>query len=211
MHRSLKAKSNAMIFRFLTGQVISWIMKSVLCLYPVRVWLLRLLGGSVGRHSRLCSISFFNMYKTGFSNFKAGDNVFIGDETMVDLADKVIIGSDTTIAERVLILTHTNVGYEDHPLKNVFPDRYAEVHIGEGVFIGAGALLMPGIRIGNNSAIGAMSLVLEDVEPGSVVAGVPARHIRRIKKEDLKYVSREAASGVPENKNEDIIDKPACV
>ena len=115
-----------------------------------------------------------------FSNFEAGDNVYIGEETMIDLADKVVIGSNTTLAERVMVLTHTNVGYKDHPLKREFPDTYLSVTIGDGVFIGANALLMPGIKVGNGSVVGAKSLVLKDVEPNTVVAGVPAKFIRRI-------------------------------
>lgn len=180
MHRSLKNKNLGMVFRYLTGHLFSIIMRSSVCFYPLKALILRCLGSRIGQHSRLCRISFLNIYKTGFSNFEVGDNVFIGDETMIDLADKVIIGSNVTIAERVLILTHTNVGYEDHPLKKKFPDKFAPVQIGNGVFIGAGSLLMPGITIASNSVVGAMGLVLKDVESDTVVAGVPARLIRKI-------------------------------
>jgi acetyltransferase-like isoleucine patch superfamily enzyme len=180
IHRSLKNKSGKTLFRYLTGHLIATATRSFLCLYPLRAFILRIFGSRIGRHARVQNISFINYYKDGFRNFDVGDNVFVGVETMVDLAEKVIIGHNTTIAERVVILTHTNVGYDDHPLKELFPDKYAQVTIGNGVFIGAGALIMPGVTIGDKSVVGAMSLVLKDVAAGTVVAGVPAKNIGSI-------------------------------
>lgn len=180
IHRSLQKKNWKTVFRYLTGHLIAAIARSFLCLYPLRAMVLRLFGSRIGSHSRIQNISFINYYKEGFSNFDVGDNVFVGAETMVDIAAKVIIGFNTTIAERVIILTHTNVGYDDHPLKGIFRDKYEQVIIGDGVFIGAGALIMPGVKIGDGSVVGAMSLVLKDVVAGVVVAGVPAKIIGSI-------------------------------
>ncbi len=184
IHRSLKNKSGKTLLRYLTGHIIAAVARSFLCLYPFRAMVLRFAGSRIGRHSRIQNISFINFYKDGFDNFVTGDNVFIGAETMVDIAGKVIIGHNTTIAERVIILTHTNVGYDDHPLKGIFRDKYEQVRIGDGVFIGAGALIMPGVTIGDKSVVGAMSLVLKDVASGVVVAGVPSKIIGSI--EDYK-------------------------
>jgi acetyltransferase-like isoleucine patch superfamily enzyme len=180
IHRSLKNKSGRTLVRYLTGHIIAAVARSFLCLYPLRAMVLRLAGSRIGSNSRIQNISFINFYKDGFGNFVAGDNVFIGAETMVDIAGRVIIGNNTTIAERVIILTHTNVGYDDHPLKDIFRDKYEQVKIGDGIFIGAGALIMPGITIGDTSVVGARSLVLNDVPPGVVVAGVPAKIIGSI-------------------------------
>lgn len=180
IHRSLKNKSGKTLFRYLTGHLIAAAARSFLCLYPLRTFILRTSGSRIGRHARIQNISFINYHKDGFGNFDVGDNVFVGAETMVDIAGKVIIGSDTTIAERVVILTHTNVGYDDHPLKEIFPDKYEQVRFGNGVFIGAGAMIMPGVTIGDRSVVGAMSLVLKNVETGVVVAGVPAKIIGSI-------------------------------
>lgn len=51
------------------------------------------------------------------------------------------------------------------------------VRLGRGVFIGVGASIVPGVRIGDYATVGAGAVVLEDVEPGATVAGVPARII----------------------------------
>jgi len=194
IHRSLKNKSSKTFFRYLTGHLVSAVARSFLCLYPLRTFILRISGSRIGRHARIQNISFINYHRDGFGNFDVGDKVFIGAETMVDIAGKVIIGSDTTIAERVIILTHTNVGYDDHPLKGIFPDKYEQVTIGDGVFIGTGALIMPGVKIGDGSVVGAMSLVLKDVMAGVVVAGVPAKIIGSIEEYKKKNEKQTQSS-----------------
>jgi acetyltransferase-like isoleucine patch superfamily enzyme len=81
---------------------------------------------------------------------------------MVDIAGKVIIGHNTTIAERVIILTHTNVDTMITP-KGIFPDKYEQVRI--MMVVHWGFAKMPGVTIGDKSC-GAMSLVLKDVASG---------------------------------------------
>lgn len=50
-----------------------------------------------------------------------------------------------------------------------------EVHLEKTVYVGTGATILPGVRIGNNAIIGAGSVVTRDVEPGAIVRGIPAR------------------------------------
>ena len=85
-----------------------------------------------------------------------------------------------TLAERVLILTHTNVGYADHPLQAHFPARTAAVVVEQGSFVGAGVTILPGVRVAARSFVAAGSVVTEDVPEATLVAGVPARAVRRI-------------------------------
>jgi acetyltransferase-like isoleucine patch superfamily enzyme len=85
-----------------------------------------------------------------------------------------------TLAERVLVLTHTNVGYHDHPLQPHFPPRAAPVVIERGSFVGASVTLLPGVRIGALSFVAAGSVVTADVPAGTLAAGVPARPLRAI-------------------------------
>ena len=88
--------------------------------------------------------------------------------------------AQVTLAERVLVLTHTNVGYADHPLQARFPASAAPVVIERGSFVGANATLLPGVRIGAGSFVAAGSVVTEDVPKATLVAGVPARVVRPI-------------------------------
>jgi maltose O-acetyltransferase len=53
------------------------------------------------------------------------------------------------------------------------------IHIGENVWIGGGALILPGVIIGDNAVIGAGSVVVKDVRSGASVVGSPAKPIRR--------------------------------
>jgi maltose O-acetyltransferase len=85
-----------------------------------------------------------------------------------------------TLAERVLVLTHTNVGYRDHPLQAHFPPGAAPVVIRAGSFVGANATILPGLSIGPRAFVAAGSVVTESVPEGTLAAGVPARHVRTL-------------------------------
>jgi len=141
---------------------------------------LRLLGARVGRGSIVHDVRFFNLYRRGLGGLEIGDECFIGDECLLDLAEGVRLERQVTLAERVLVLTHMNVGYHDHPLQAQFPARAAPVVIERGSFIGAGAMLLPGTRVGARSFVAAGSVVTADVPPATLVAGVPARPVRQL-------------------------------
>ena len=88
----------------------------------------------------------------------------------------------------------TAVRFETHDggvwvIRNTHPeiDLVKPINIGNNVFIGYGAVIMPGITIGNDVVIGAYSVVTKDIGNGVVAAGVPARVIKSI--EDYKNKS----------------------
>jgi len=169
-------------FRFVIGSLAILLMKVVV--FPqVRGWLLRLLGARLGPGTIIHSVSFFNHYRGGFSMLKSGRDCFVGDEGLFDLADGIVMEDQVTLAERVTVLTHTNVGYADHPLQKHFPAFTAPVTFGRGCFIGTNATIMPGVVIGEMSVVAAGAVVTQDVPPGTVVGGVPAREIKRLELE----------------------------
>ncbi len=147
---------------------------------PVRVGLLRLYGARIGKRVVMHDTRFFNLYRRGLKGLTIGEECFIGDECLLDLAEGIHLKEQVTLAERVMILTHTNVGYGDHPLQVHFPASSASVTIERGCFVGAGATLLPGVRIGERSFVAAGAVVTEDVEACSLVAGTPARLVRRL-------------------------------
>ncbi len=61
-----------------------------------------------------------------------------------------------------------------------FPRVTGPIRVCRNAWIGAGAIVLPGVRIGECSVVGAGAVVTADVEPFTVVAGVPARLIRRL-------------------------------
>ncbi len=141
---------------------------------------LRLLGARLGRGTVVHDVRFFNLYRRGLSGLEVGDECFLGDECLLDLAEGIRLERQVTLAERVLILTHTNVGYADHPLQESFPASAAPVVIETGAFLGANVTVLPGLRVGARSFVAAGSVVTADVPPDVLVAGVPARVLRPI-------------------------------
>ena len=72
------------------------------------------------------------------------------------------------------------------PQSSTFGDRGGDVIIGDRVWIGYGALVMPGITIGEGAVVAAGAVVTKDVEPFTIVAGVPAKPIGQ-RNRDLTY------------------------
>lgn len=148
---------------------------------PVRSLWLRLLGASIGARTILHDVRFFNLYRKGLPGLRIGRECFIGDECLFDLAEGIVLEDQVTLAERVLVLTHMNVGYADHPLQPAFPPVAAPVVIRTGSFVGAGAVILAGRTIGPRAFVAAGSVVTEDVPPDTLAGGVPARTIRALR------------------------------
>ena len=107
-----------------------------------------------------------------FSNF----NLTILDEAAVRIGDNVFIGPN------VGIYTACHPLEEDERNKAI---EWAEpVTIGNSVWIGGSATILPGVTIGNNVVIGAGSVVTHDIPSDSVAVGNPAKIIRRLKEEE---------------------------
>ena len=126
---------------------------------------------------------------------KVGTNVSIMGQCIIDSSHcwHIEIGNNVTIAPRVHILAH------DASTK-LFLDytRVANVKIGNHVFVGAGAIILPGVTIGDNVVIGAGSVVTKDIPEDSLAVGVPAKKICSLsdylEKEKLKRTENNSFS-----------------
>jgi acetyltransferase-like isoleucine patch superfamily enzyme len=107
-----------------------------------------------------------------------GDRCVIGRGSHIIAHQSITIGDDVWTGPYVYI-TDQNHGYEDLdvPIGRQFPVN-RPVSIGAGSWLGAGAIILPGARIGRNVVVAAGSVVRGDVQDHCVVAGVPARVIR---------------------------------
>ena len=107
-----------------------------------------------------------------------GDRVYLNINCTLLDGGKISIGSDCLIGPNVQILTI------NHPLSA--NDRLQklslaqDVSVGKNVWIGAGAIILPGVRVGDNVVIGAGSIVTCDLESNSLYVGSPARKIREL-------------------------------
>ena len=97
----------------------------------------------------------------------------------------ISIGDRVTLSSRVSLLTHDGSGWL---MRDESGRRYnfGRIDIGNDVFIGLGAIIMPGVRIGDNCIVGAGSVVTKSIPSGSVVAGNPARLIGSYEDQLLK-------------------------
>lgn len=109
-------------------------------------------------------------------NIKIGKNVFINSECIFQDHAGIEIGDGTLIGHRVTIATLNHVADPAHRA-DMIP---RPVKIGKNVWIGAGAIILPGVTIGDNAIIAAGAVVSKDVEKNTVVGGVPARKIKDI-------------------------------
>lgn len=115
------------------------------------------------------------------ARIEVGDRVVINAFTHLGAMRRIVLGDDVGIASGVCIEDHHyeyQGASDERPLKKQ-PFRVAEVIVEDGVMIGEHATVLAGVRIGRNSWVGANAVVTADVPPYSIVAGVPARVIRR--------------------------------
>ena len=147
----------------------------------VRKFFLIILGVKVGTGSIIMNVKFFNWHHKGPLGLKIGDYCFIGDETLIDLYDRVELEDHVTLAQRVTVLSHLNVGYSDHPLQKYFTKNSKPVKFKRGCVIAAACTILPGVTIGSESFVAAGSVVTKDIPANTLVAGVPAKAVRKIK------------------------------
>jgi maltose O-acetyltransferase len=115
-------------------------------------------------------------------NIHLGDRSFVNfDAVMLDVAP-ITIGADCQLAPRVQLLTAT------HPIDAAERASMWEwgepITLEDGVWIGGGAIVLPGVRIGAGTVVGAGAVVTRDLPSGVVAVGNPARVLREIGPED---------------------------
>jgi galactoside O-acetyltransferase len=113
----------------------------------------------------------------------ANSNLTLVDDGHIYVGDKVMFGPNVTVATA------------NHPinpeLRGKAMQYNKDVHIGENVWIGAGAVICPGVSIGSNSVIGAGSVVTKDIPENVVAVGNPCKVMREISDRDNEFYYKE--------------------
>lgn len=107
-----------------------------------------------------------------------GNNVYIGPSCVLFGEGEIEIGDDCLISPGTIITSQQH-SYADAntPIREQ-PSEHARIVIDDDVWIGSNAVILPGIRVGRGSVIGAGAVVTKDIPPYSVAVGVPARVIK---------------------------------
>ena len=106
-------------------------------------------------------------------NLRIGDDVFINRGTYLDTKGGITLGDYSGLGEGVTIFTHSHS-------ESVHSERtYGEVVVGSYAKIYSYAVILPGVRIGNEAIVAGRAVVTKDVEEGMVVAGSPAVSVRK--------------------------------
>jgi acetyltransferase-like isoleucine patch superfamily enzyme len=140
------------------------------CIMPgLRLWLYRRMGVRIGR------------------------NVFIGLDTYLDcqFPELITIEDDVTISFRVTVVVHDDARRLDRIEPGAGDGTVAPVRLQRGCYLGAGCLILPGVTVGERAVVASGAVVNRDVEPATVVAGVPARATGRI---GLRPAANESAA-----------------
>lgn len=117
------------------------------------------------------------------SKIYANFNLTLVDDGHIYIGDKTMIGPNVTIA---------TAGHPILPeLREDALQFNVDVHIGRNVWIGAGAVILPGITIGDNSVVGAGSIVTKDIPANVVAVGNPCRVLREIGERDREFYYKD--------------------
>ncbi len=138
----------------------------------------RLAGIKIGRGSTIHMWARFYESK----NIVIGEDTIIGDHCFLDGRASLKIGSHTAIASQVLIYNSQH----DVDSEDFRPVEYP-IEIGDYCFIGVRAIILPGVKIGRGAIVASGAVVTKDVAPMMIVAGVPAKEIRKRGVKKLNY------------------------
>ena len=117
-----------------------------------------------------------------------GEKTVIGQDCTISAYQRVRIGEQCVIADRAMFIDFDHGVVEvERPIR-VQGIYKRDVEVGSNVWVGYGACILRGVRVGDNSIIGTNSVVTKDVPANAVVAGIPARVIRmREVPQDLRW------------------------
>lgn len=108
---------------------------------------------------------------------RVGSNVFVNHGCTLNDIGGITIGEDTMLGPNVSLLT---TGHPTRVAERRAGITVAPIRIGANVWIGAGATVLGGVTIGDGAVVAAGAVVTHDVEPATLVAGVPARPLRAL-------------------------------
>lgn len=125
----------------------------------------------------------------------SGHHVHIGDLFYANINLTIVDDGEVFIGDHVMIGPNVTIATAAHPVEPSLRKKALQfncpVHIGNNVWIGANVVILPGVTIGDNTVIGAGSVVTKDIPANVVAVGNPCRVLREIGDKDREYYFRD--------------------
>jgi maltose O-acetyltransferase len=140
--------------------------------------MLRLSGHSIGERTLLMSSFILSGGRGAVDRLEIGADCFINQDCVFDATAPIVIGNNVNLGHGVLITTSTHLVGSPERRGGLLQGK--PVRIGDGSWLASRVIVLPGVEVGAGSIVGAGSVVTRSVAPNTIVAGVPAREIRRL-------------------------------
>lgn len=148
----------------------------------LRKWFYQLMGAQIGKNTFPCRRVEVLLPK----GLVLGDGVGVGWFAELDARGGITVGHDTNISSHAKLITGS------HDIDDPdFTADFRPIIIGHHCWIGTGATILQGVTIGDGSVVAAGAVVTKDVEPYTVVGGIPAKKIRG-RNNKLRYINSSA-------------------
>jgi maltose O-acetyltransferase len=144
----------------------------------LRPAVLRLIGFRIGHGTVFLDMPQITGPAGLYDRLVIGRDVFLNVGCLLDLGATITIGDRVNIAHQVLLMT---TSHELSTSERRAGALYARpVGVGDGVWLGARCIVLPGVTVGTGAIVAAGAVVTRDVKPHTMVGGVPARVIREL-------------------------------
>lgn len=140
------------------------------------------IGERVVMHSPLIIHNADERVGRHYHKLIVGNDCYLGRDLLLDLKDQIFLESKVTLSMRVALITHTDVG--ESPLRDeVLRPTQAPIVLRRGAYVGAGAMILQGVEIGESAVVGAGAVVVDSIPAHTVAVGVPAKVVRALAQE----------------------------
>jgi maltose O-acetyltransferase len=144
----------------------------------LRAAILRRAGWSIGRYSTLGGVPTFAGSGSIQRRLSIGERTWVNVGCFFELHDEIRIGDGVAIGHDVLFLTSSHqIGPHDW---RAGKRTTGPITVHSGVWIGARSVILPGVTLGAGSVVAAGSIVNRDIDPDTLVGGVPAKVVKRL-------------------------------
>jgi maltose O-acetyltransferase len=144
-----------------------------------RAQLLRWCGLHIGTGTTVAGPLTITGGRRASDNLRIGRHCFINVGCVFDASNGIEIGDGVALGQQVLMTTNSHAS--DHPDRRAGALTPQPIRVGDGAWIAARAVLLPGVTVGEGAVVTAGAVVTRSVPPHTMAGGVPARHIKDLK------------------------------